>query len=109
MVRKKFKKQRRKNKCKSKLSINYKEFDNIVAKLITMDYPDMNKNTLSSLIIRTTKLLHESYDITKYQAMVNNALMQLCNEAISEISNKTTMNDIIDQLSVCSITSLNRI
>ena len=107
MVRKKIKKQRRKNKNKnkSKLSIDHKKFDTIVGKLITMDYPDMNKNTLISLITRTTELLHDSYDITNYQLMVNKALIQLCNEAISE--NKTDINDVIEQLSVCSIKSLN--
>ena len=108
MVRKRIKKQRRKNKNKSKLPIDNKKFDTIVAKLITMDYQDMNKNTLISLITRTTELLHESYDITNYQSMVNKALMQLCNEAISE--NKTDINDVIEQFSVCSIkSSLNNI
>ena len=108
MVRRKIKKQRRKNKNKSKLSrIDHKKFDIIVGKLISMDYPDMNKNILTSLITRTTELLHESYDITNYQSMVNKALMQLCNEAISE--NKTDINDMIEQLSVCSIKSLTNI
>ena len=107
MVRKKIKKQRRKNKNKSKLSIDHNKFDIIVGKLIAMDYPDMNKNTLTSLITRTTELLHDSYDITNYQLMVNKALMQLCNEAISET--KTDINDVIEQLSVCSIKSSNNI
>tara|TARA_Y100000389_G_C17451688_1_gene515316 strand:- start:2304 stop:2627 length:324 start_codon:yes stop_codon:yes gene_type:complete len=107
MVRKKIKKQRRKNKNKSKLPIDHKKFDTIVAKLINMDYPDMNKNTLTSLITRTTDLLHESYDISNYQSMVNKALMQLCNESISE--NKTGVDDVIEQFSVCSIKSLNSI